>query len=228
MNAEGISVFYGATDPDTCLAEIRAPVGSFVLIGRFEPLRKLRILDLTKLKEVFLLGSLFDGEYTESLSRVQFLKRLEEELSQPIIPGAESRDYLPTQVVAEYLGTHPDLNLDGIMFSSSQIATQNSIDDQQSKNIVLFTHACGLFNDEKELKLEVIYHYLNSPNYSITTRKSDTDCLDQLGNTSPPNLAEDGADASVKLDIESIEIRRIEGISYKTRSFNVSWQHSKS
>ena len=122
MNAEGISMFYGATDVDTCIAEIRPPIGGYIVIGRFTPLRTLRLLDLTRLREVYLRGSLFNAEHMESLSRVQFLKQLETELSRPVIPDSESREYIPTQVVAEYLGAHLDMILDGIMFSSSQTA----------------------------------------------------------------------------------------------------------
>ena len=33
MNAAGISMFYGAVDVDTWIAEIRAPIGSFVVVG---------------------------------------------------------------------------------------------------------------------------------------------------------------------------------------------------
>jgi HEPN/RES N-terminal domain 1/RES domain len=39
MNAAGISVFYGAIEADTCVAEARAPVGSYVVLGRFEIIR---------------------------------------------------------------------------------------------------------------------------------------------------------------------------------------------
>ena len=41
MNAHGIAVFYGATDPDVAINEIRPPVGSRVLMGRFERLARL-------------------------------------------------------------------------------------------------------------------------------------------------------------------------------------------
>ena len=39
MNAAGIPVFYGALDYDTCIAEIRPPVGSYVVTGKFELLK---------------------------------------------------------------------------------------------------------------------------------------------------------------------------------------------
>ncbi len=44
MNAGGISLFYGAVDDATCIAEVRAPVGSYVVLGRFEILKPLRLL----------------------------------------------------------------------------------------------------------------------------------------------------------------------------------------
>jgi len=38
MNAHGISVFYGAVEPDVALAEVRPPVGSTVVVARFSDL----------------------------------------------------------------------------------------------------------------------------------------------------------------------------------------------
>lgn len=49
MNAAGISVFYGALDIDTCVTEIRPPVGSSVVVGRFEIIRPVRLLDMDAL-----------------------------------------------------------------------------------------------------------------------------------------------------------------------------------
>jgi len=50
MNAYGISVFYGATDPGVALAEVRPPVGSRVVVGRFELVRNVRLLDVVTLR----------------------------------------------------------------------------------------------------------------------------------------------------------------------------------
>jgi len=63
MNAHGISVFYGATLPGTCIAEIRPPVGSQVVLGRFEIIREVRLLNFDHLTKVFVTGSLFDPEF---------------------------------------------------------------------------------------------------------------------------------------------------------------------
>ena len=243
MNAEGISVFYGATDAYTCIAEIRAPVGSYVVTGRFSPLRELRLLDLTRLRNVFLQGSLFDSEHTESLSRVHFLKRIEAELSQPVMPGSESRDYLPTQVVAEYLWIHSDLRLDGVMFASSQIAVEegeeSDTEDQQGKNVVLFSHACGLerydIPDGTEIEVHRYHGDPDDPEHSIGIWETVPDSSEQEGDLSsqdrafdlwnlvhPSDSPEDEVDSSVGLNMESIEVRRIEGVSYQTFSYDVT------
>ncbi len=49
MNAPGISVFYGALDEATCIAEARAPVGSHVVVAKFHLLRPVRLLDFDAL-----------------------------------------------------------------------------------------------------------------------------------------------------------------------------------
>ena len=46
LNAEGIPVFYGALEKDTCVSEVRAPVGSNVVLARF---RLLRLCDCSTL-----------------------------------------------------------------------------------------------------------------------------------------------------------------------------------
>ena len=249
MNAEGISVFYGATDVNTCIAEIRAPVGSYVVSGWFIPLRELRVLDLTRLGKVFLQGSLFDSEHTESLSRVHFLKRLETELSQPVMPGSESRDYLPTQVVAEYLGTHPDMKLDGVMFASSQIVMgdgeESDANQQLGKNVVLFSHACGLERYEIPEGTDIeVHHYRGDPEdpeHSILIWETVPGSLKQEANKSQVDkgfgffggveLTHSPGEqfgASIRLDIESIQVRKIAGVSYQAFSYDVSRHRSDS
>lgn len=46
MNSTGISVFYGATDDQTAIAEFRLSVGSWVVTATFEVIRPLRLLNL--------------------------------------------------------------------------------------------------------------------------------------------------------------------------------------
>jgi hypothetical protein len=132
MNASGISVFYGALDEVTCIAEIRPPVGSYVVTGRFELIRPLRLLDLDALTYIYETRSYFDPRYEQSAARFSFLRSLGERISRPVLPEDEEFDYLPTQAIAEYLASRR--KLDGIVFHSAQTG-------QGGQNVVLFHEA---------------------------------------------------------------------------------------
>ena len=134
MNAEGIPVFYGAMEEETCVSEIRPPVGSLVILGRFEILTPIRILDLSAISIVYSGISHFDVNYSEVRSRERFLKELVEEIGRPIMPHEETREYLCSQIVAEYLANRFDGGLDGIIFRSAQRGGTGN-------NVVLFNHA---------------------------------------------------------------------------------------
>ncbi len=137
MNAPGIPVFYGAMDEATCVAEVRAPVGSKVVVAKFEFLRSARLLDFDALAEIFVEGSHFDPEYAEREARAAFLGRLVREISRPVMPQDEAFEHLATQAVAEYLANKLEPRLDGIIFRSSQTGGTGH-------NLVLFNHACGV------------------------------------------------------------------------------------
>lgn len=122
MNARGISVFYGANDPKAAIAEVRPPVGSKVAVAQFEIIRKLRLLDLTALKNVQMRGSIFDFDFARRLERAQFLKSLSSRITQPVMPDDEPFEYLATQAVADFLATESSVPIDGIIFPSVQIA----------------------------------------------------------------------------------------------------------
>ena len=236
MNAEGISMFYGATDEDTCISEIRPPVGSYIVIGRFSPLRTLHLLDLTRLRKVYLRGSLFDSGHVESLSRVQFLKQLETELSRPVMPGSESREYLPTQAVAEYLGAHLDTSLDGIMFSSSQTAAHEG--GEQGKNIALFSRACRLepYDLPDTTKIEISQYSWDDPDDASITiwekfpaKSSEeenkpplSENFDVCSFENQPDYSELAYNPSIRLGMECIRVQKIKSVSYQTYSFFVS------
>ncbi len=122
MNARGISVFYGANDPNAAIAEVRPPVGSQVAIAQFEIIRELRLLDLTALKDVQVRGSIFDVDFGGQLERAQFLKSLSGRITQPVMPDDEPFEYLATQAIADFLATESTVPIDGIIFPSVQVA----------------------------------------------------------------------------------------------------------
>jgi len=134
MNAEGIAVFYGAEDIETCIAEVRPPVGGTIVTGRFEVLRKLRLLDFDALSDTYVQGSFFDPDFRDHYARSVFFESLVQDLTKPVMLGDEVIKYLPTQIVAEFLAKKISPRLDGIVFTSTQT-------DNQGRNIVLFNHA---------------------------------------------------------------------------------------
>jgi hypothetical protein len=141
MNAAGISVFYGATDPGVALAEVRPPVGSKVLVAGFEVIQPLRLLDLTALDLVAdEKGSIFDTDYIQRLKRAEFLRGLSERISKPAMPDNQPRDYLPTQAIADYLATATNPPLDGIIYPSVQAGHSHPIfgNREGKRNVVLF------------------------------------------------------------------------------------------
>ena len=134
MNAHGISVFYGAMDQLTCLSELRPPVGSSVVVGKFKVLQPLTLLDLSALSDAYVKASYFDPDYSTHRARTAFLRRLVREISRPVLPEDEQLEYLPTQVIAEYLAQKADPRFDGMIYPSSQIGGS-------ADNVVLFNHS---------------------------------------------------------------------------------------
>jgi hypothetical protein len=131
MNSEGISVFYGAKNVRTCISEVRPPVGSHVVIGKFKIIRKIRLLDLNLLSQIYVNCGYFDPRFSDYKWQAAFLQHLVSELTKPIMPDEENYEYLPTQVVSEYLAEYVKPEIDGIIFKSSQI-------EAQGQNIILF------------------------------------------------------------------------------------------
>jgi hypothetical protein len=155
MNPAGISVFYGAFDPITCVAELRVPVGGSAIIGRFEILRPLRVLDLTRLEAAQRRISYFEPNYAELQGYAGFIHGFHAEVKRAVIPGRATLDYLPTQIVAEYLWARADPPFDGLIFGSSQLTnTQN--------NIALFPHASIVDGADDEAERKIHFSYTHS------------------------------------------------------------------
>ena len=134
LNAPGIPGFYGATDEATCIAEIRPPVGAHVVVGRFDVLRPLQLLDFSALEELAPQANPFDPQFEAKRDRAYFLRSLGEQISRPVLPGAELLGYVPTQMVAEYLEHRLVFPIDGIFYKSTQSGSTGG-------NVMLFNRA---------------------------------------------------------------------------------------
>lgn len=134
MNPAGISVFYGATDRKIALAEVRPPVGSNVVVALFKIIRNLKLLDVERLQQIRVEGSVFDPAHAAAMRDAVFLDRLAEYASRPVLPSDEAIDYAVTQAIVGYLAERVQPALDGLIFRSVQAG-------REGKNVVLFPSA---------------------------------------------------------------------------------------
>jgi hypothetical protein len=255
MNATGISVFYGAMEPDTCIAEVRAPVGSYVVLGRFEIIRPVRFLDLDLLTKItpdgsffdpqFVLdleltkvttdGSWFDPQFVTDSNRAAFLRHLVDDISRPIMPRDEEFEYLPTQAVSEYLALCVKPRLDGIIFHSAQTA-------REGRNVVLFHHAAGVepYALPEGTKVDINTGWASEDDYdhSIVVwemvpapkpaeEKSAAKGVVRFDALLRPPKREPGGkwdenEPTLRLDVQKIEVFRIDAVSYRKAERRVS------
>ena len=233
MNARGISVFYGANDPKAAIAEVRPPVGSQVAIARFEIIRKLRLLDLTALKNVQVRGSIFDVDFARRLERAQFLKSLSGRITQPVMPDDEPFEYLATQAIADFLATESSVPIDGIIFPSVQVAGD-------VLNVVLFHKAArveamdipkgteisartGQFGEDGwEEDYSVIEEVPPTPEEGEKKEKAsewpDFAALDAMPWA---KVDPDPREPGLRVMPDSIRVHRIEGVVFKTDDHRV-------
>jgi hypothetical protein len=148
MNPSGIALFYGALEPETCLTEVRPPVGSRVVCGAFSLRRTVLLLDLTLSDEISLVADPFSKDYEEARLRWAFLRSLGSRLAEPIMPGSETVDYVPTQIVCEYISQFLKPKVDGIVYPSSQSS-------KRGKNVVLFFESSSVQQWHHSLQLHV-------------------------------------------------------------------------
>jgi RES domain/HEPN/RES N-terminal domain 1 len=219
MNPRWISMLYGAFDAETCVAEIRAPVGSSVVIGKFEIVRPLRLLDLGAFRHIFVQqASFFDPGFRGLRDKAYFLKHLVSMMSRPVMPSDEDFQYLPTQAIAEYLSEKIEPRLDGSIFPSSQRGGTG-------ENVVLFRRAATVEPDDTDnMELETDFGRVSEDDedLDITVRikkpsddpvRANPRSWDDL--TEAPEQTEEPA---LRIDLDAIEVRYIRAVEYRTEA----------
>ena len=229
MNAHGVSVFYGADCADGALAEVRPPVGSQTLMGRFELLRQVRLLDFSELRSVSEAGSIFDPQYAERLSRERFLKSMKDRINRPVMPTDEEFEYLATQAVIDFLANGLPVELDGILFPSVQT-------NETTVNVVLFHRSSKVekLDLPKDTELSVsTYMSTNEghePWYSVHEEvpsaeeqtKNDQDAgkypklLKHIDSGDLPD-----EDLTLRLDMDSLQVMVVTQANYETNDHAV-------
>ena len=241
MNAHGIAVFYGATESEIAISEVRPPVGSRIVVGRFELLRKMRLLDVSVLRSAYVKGSVFDPTYIRRLERAKFLRGLSERISQPVMPDDEPLEYLVTQAIADYLAGKLDPEIDGIIYPSVQ-------DNSRGANVVLFHKAARVESVPIPQGTEVNVRsgswtddgwetdYWVSEEVPPPKEESSEEIVDEVFDFARiPSDAlsmdndndDDLRETTLRLDSESLTVHHVKGVQYKTEGHPVNRHRSE-
>lgn len=231
MNARGIPVFYGATHPEAALAEVRPPVGGKVVVAQFNVARPLRLLDVSSLKSLSVGGSPFDPLYLVRKQKAEFLEGLSERMTMPVMPDDEALNYIPTQVIAEYLASLDDPLLDGMIYPSAQAA-------EEMRNVVLFNKAAVVAKvkraDGVTFRVRDYESYEGGPEteYSVTeefdseapTPPAAEPDIDELiaAAIAEENAIADQRVPALELSRESVWVHHIQRVAITSESFRVS------
>ena len=233
MNAEGIPVFYGALEEETCVSEVRAPVGSFVVLVKFDLLNPIRVLDLNALSNAYADFSHFDPNYIEKRSRERFLEELVGEMSRPVMPHEEAREYIATQIVSEFLANRVEPRLHGIVFSSAQTGGGGH-------NIVLFDGARSVETHEPRAGTSLRVRIPAQPGIPPLGTESGKDSLIQTEpqratvetepsvedpTTVDPETQGNHGDSILRLDPQSLKILNISGVKYESKPLPLNRDH---
>lgn len=234
MNSRGISVFYGSGTPQAAASEIRPPVGSRVIVGRFDLIRPLRLLDLEALRSIFVTGSLFDPTYMPRLEKAQFLQGLSRRITVPVMPDDEPFEYLVTQAIADYLANLKDPEIDGIIYPSVQCG-------HHEFNVVLFHKSARVealpVPPGTDISASLYDHSDGdeTPEYWVWEKTPSEKPKEDEGNffdavefqTFGLGSDSDGREPSLRLELTSVKVHHVEQVSFKTEEFDVRRNRSE-
>jgi RES domain-containing protein len=225
MNARGISVFYGATVPLVALAEVRPPVGSRVVVARFEILRPLKLLAIHALESVYAKGSLFDPDHLHRVERARFLGRISALMSTPVMPSDDGFDYIVTQAIAEYLANEAQVHLDGLLFPSVQTG-------DNSLNVVLFYRASRVqpWVPLGKVRADSCMSGPDGPEEDYYVREiaepgatREPKKLPPWGDRFTPVGQRDGRSVTLAVDIQSLHVHEVKAVRFSTVDHKVAW-----
>jgi hypothetical protein len=113
VNPVGMSALYMATTEKTAIAEVRPWVGKHVSVAQMKTVRDLKVLDCSS--EHSDQGIMYFEEPDVGLREEAVWRDLCRALSEPITSDVTVVDYIPTQVVAEYMRAN---GYEGLVYKS--------------------------------------------------------------------------------------------------------------
>ncbi|MEA3140012.1 MAG: hypothetical protein QOK23_2181 [Gammaproteobacteria bacterium] len=147
MNVEYIPAFYAAFAVETAVAEIRPGIGDQAAVGEFVLWKDLKVFDFTAFTRP-------GGDWKEVVShtRYDFITQMQDEISKPVRPFEKQREYIATQIVAEYLREH--FNCDAVIYRSSMIKGDKADD----RNIVILDRGIKFVGNGTDQVLSLASH----------------------------------------------------------------------
>lgn len=122
MSPAGIPMFYCSSDVSTAIKEVCDEKSSAITIAKFELLKDLNVVDLTKAPAC---PGLFSDESRSQRHAIQFLNDFVKDFSQPVKKSmTENIEYVPTQVITEHLKYQHQIDqvnrVDGVKYFSAK------------------------------------------------------------------------------------------------------------
>lgn len=127
MNVAGIPVFYGALEDDSvAVSEVQPYINQEVAVVTFVARDELSVFDFTALNY----SSAHQQEHNrnENYQVYDVLQEIQTGVSKPIKPSDKEYEYIPMQILAEYIKER--FKVEGIVFTSSL--------HENGKNVVIF------------------------------------------------------------------------------------------
>jgi hypothetical protein len=165
MNVEYIPAFYGAFNDQIAVSELRPGIGERIAIGKFVLERDIKVFDFT----CFSTKTPDDPMNNYAHTRFEFIMQMESEISLRIPPYEKQRQYIPTQIVSEYLK---------IYFGCEAVIYRSSVTNDKAKenrNIVVlpradsFTEGDGALLRHKSFKImeveNLVYKITEEPKF---------------------------------------------------------------
>ena len=126
MNVDLIPAFYAAFSRETAVAELRPGINDKIAVGEFVTRVPLRVFDFTVFdRRAESRHRFFDH------SRYDFITQMQDGISKPVRPHERQREYIATQIVAEYLQNYFDC--DAVIYQSSMQRDETA----EKRNIVV-------------------------------------------------------------------------------------------
>lgn len=143
-NPIGIRYLYTATSVETAIAEVRPWKSALISIAHLEVVSKLSLVNLTSIP--YMENPFEYQDIKQEVEIRSLLRKLSSQMAEPIDPGSEDIEYIPTQYLSELI---KQFGFDGIMFRSSL---------GKEVNVVLFNESKVKFLGVSLYRVSNIHH----------------------------------------------------------------------